>query len=526
MARTIETDVVVIGAGITSAMFVERLAENTEAAITVVEAGNKVFNLDERARHRERFLKYGENPWPNDHIRGLTAEGILSRSMLVGGWATHWGGVTPRFTPEDFHVRSLFGIGYDWPLSYDELDPFYQEAEERMGVCGEQGPAEYDRRAKDYPLPPLPLSYNLVRLKAWAEKSGIPFWRTPVAKLSQPYRGRNVCARCDTCHICPTGAKYSPDFSFQNLLDANRIALHSRTLVRRLVLMNGSDQIEYAVALDRDNPDEEVHFRANTFVIAAGYAWSPHLLLLSADGRYPDGLANRTGNVGKWMTGHRAINNFVEVPEKLFPGVYIEDSLISKRFQVKESETYVRHDLRIWESDYDRKARLRDDQGNQLLGDAIMADWQKRSEKGVAQLRAYYDVIPDKESSLTLSMANKNPWGDPLPKIEFRDSQWTRELLGHTTTKVQSTFDEITRAGSGKLLKTLPFHDHDHPCGGCRMGADPATSVVDPFGRTHDHENLWVVGTPTMVSSGCNNGTLTFSALALRSAAALEASLH
>jgi quinoprotein glucose dehydrogenase len=248
-------------------------------------------------------------------------------------------------------------------------------------------------------------------------------------------------------------------------------------------------------------------------------------LLLSANSRYPDGIANKTGNVGKWMTGHRAINNFVEVPEKLYPGVYIEDSLISKRFQVKESDKYVRHDLRIWESDFDRKARLKDGEGNLLLGDAIMDDWQKRSEKGVAQLRAYYDVIPDKESSLTLSTTNKNPWGDPLPKIDFRDSHWTRDLLEHTTTRVQNTFEEITRAGDGKLLKIIKFNDHDHPCGGCRMGEDPNTSVVDPWGRTHDHENLWVVGTPTMVSSGCNNGTLTFSALALRSAAALEQSL-
>ena len=84
MAKTIETDVVVIGGGITAAMFVERLAETTDAAITVVEAGYKIFNLHERAARRERYLQYRENPWPNDHIRGQSAEGILSRSMSVG----------------------------------------------------------------------------------------------------------------------------------------------------------------------------------------------------------------------------------------------------------------------------------------------------------------------------------------------------------------------------------------------------------------------------------------------------------
>jgi len=521
MATTIEAGVVVIGAGITSAMFVEHLAETTGAPITVVEAGDKIFNLHDRYAQRERYLNYRENPWPGDHIDGQSADGILSRSMSVGGLAMHWGGVTPRFTPEDFRLQSLYGVGNDWPLTYDELDPFYQEAEERMGVAGEQGPPEYDRRAADYPLPPLPHSYNLGRLKEWAEKSGIPFWRTPVAKLSQPYRGRNACMRCDTCNICPTGAKYSPDFSFTRLLDEGRIELHSRRLVRKLVLKPDSDRIDHAVVLDRDHPDEEIHYRAETFVVAAGYCWSPHLLLLSANSRYPDGLANRSGHVGKYMTGHRGIGNRVEVPAKLYPGVYTEDSLVSKRFQVKESEQYIRHDLRIWESDYARRPRLKDAGGKLMLGDAILDEWRTRSATGVAQLRAYYDVIPAKESSLTLSDTATNPWGDPMPVIRFVDSDWTRDLLPDTRASIMKRFDSIIAAGGGRSLGVEQYTTHDHPCGGCRMGRDPATSVVDPFGRSHDHENLWVVGTPTLVSSGCNNGTLTFSALALRSAAAL-----
>ena len=525
MATTIEADVVVIGAGITSAMFVERLSETTGASIVVIEAGDKIFNLPDRYEQRQRFLEYRENPWPGDHIESQTAEGILSRSMSVGGQAMHWGGVTPRFTPEDFRVNSLYGVGRDWPISYEELDPFYQEAEERMGVAGEQGPVDYDPRGSDYPLPPLPPSYNIERLRAWGEKSGIPFWRTPVAKLSQPWRGRNPCLRCDTCNICPTGAKYSPDFSFIQLLEQKRIELHSRRLIRQLVPYPDSDRIEYAVALDRDNPDEPVHYRAKTFVVAAGYCWSSHLLLLSASSRFPDGLANTSGNVGRYMTGHRSINDFVEVPEKLFPGVYTEDSLLSKRFQAKDNEKYIRHDLRIWESDFARQPRLKDAEGNLMLGDAILDEWRERSANGVARLRAYYDVIPSRESSLTLSASKTNRWGDPLPVIRYADSEWTRELLPDTVATIERRFNEITAAGGGRRLMLRVNPNHDHPCGGCRMGNDAANSVVDPSGRTHDHENLWVVGTPTMVSSGCNNGTLTFSALALRSAAALAAEL-
>ena len=526
MARTIEADVAILGGGISAAMVAEKLTERSPAKVVVVEAGNEIFNLDDRFRRRERFLAYGENPWPDDHIEGQTAKGIQSRTMAVGGLALHWGGTTPRFTPEDFRVRSLFGVGSDWPLTYEELDPFYQEAEERMGVAGAPGPEALDPRSKDYPLPPLPLSYNLTLLEQWAEKSGIPFWPNPVAKNSTPYQGRNVCTRCDTCSICPTGAKYSPDFTFRKLLDEGRIELHARTLVRKLELAKGSDRIDHALALDRDRPEEPVEIRAERFVLASGYCWSTHLLLLSANARFPDGLANRSGLVGKYVTGHRPINAYIEVPMKLYPGVYGADSLLSKQFQRMKRDRYVRHDLRIWESSHGRRPRRVDDGGRALLGDALLADWKKRTETGVARMRAYYDVIPARESAITLDGERKNAWGDPLPRIDFVDSDTSVELREHTESSIRAVFESIVRAGGGKVLSARVDEGiYDHPGGGCRMGDDPEASVVDAHGRAHDHENLWIVGAPTVVSAGCNNGTLTFAALSLRSAEALAEEL-
>jgi quinoprotein glucose dehydrogenase len=477
------------------------LSETGSEKILVVEAGNKIFNLEERTARRERFLAYGENPWPDDHIRGQTAKGITSRTMAVGGLALHWGGTTPRYTPE------------------------YFEAEERLGVAGTPGPAELDPRSKPYPLPGFPLSYNLAELKKWAEKSGIPFWPNPVAKNTIPYRGRNVCMRCDTCNICPTGAKYTPEFTFQQLLEEKKIDLVERMLVRKLALEDGSDRIDHAVALDRDKPDEPVEIRGKTFVLASGYCWSSHLLLLSANDRFADGLANRSGLVGKYVTGHRPVHAFLEVPLPLYPGMFEGDSLLSKHFQRVRPGKYVRHDLRIWESSFGRSPRIQDDQGALLLGDAVLDDWRKRSKTGVARMRAYYDVIPARESAITLDSERKNPWGDPLPRIDFVDSDWSKDLREHTENEIRSVYGKIAAAGKGKIL-SLEVDDrtYDHPGGGCRMGEDAATSVVDPFGRAHDHENLWVVGAPTIVSSGCNNGTLTFAALTLRTASAMRAS--
>ncbi len=528
MARVLEADIAILGAGISAAMVAERLAEDTTARIAVVEAGNRIFDFERRFETRRRFLDYGENPYPGAHLRGHSCRNGQSRSMSVGGLAMHWGGTTPRYSPEDFRLRSRFGVGRDWPISWEDLEPFYLEAEERIGVAGEPGPPEYDPRSAGYPMAPLPTSYNLGLAQEWARASGIPFWRNPVSKNSRPYRGRRACLRCDTCSICPTGAKYSPDFTFRALLAAGRITLHDRTVVRRLRVETRSDRIAEAQAFHRDRPDEPVRIRARQFVLAAGYAWSSHLLLLSAGGRFPDGIANRSGTVGRFVTGHRWVNAFVSVPMRLFPGVYRQDSLLSKRFQHQDREAqpdgkYIRHDLRIWESDFGRRARLRGDGGELLLGQAALDDWRGRIRSGALRLRGYYDVIPARESALTLEPGRRNPWGDPLPRIDFVDDPVSAELRGYTEAKIEERFREILRAGGGELLDIAFASDHDHPGGGCRMGDDPADSVVDRFGRAHDHENLWIAGAPTIVSSGCNNGTLTFAALSLRTAAALAA---
>jgi quinoprotein glucose dehydrogenase len=522
MRRVVESDICIIGSGITAAMVAEKIAGERTATVVVVEAGDETVPLPERFAKRQRFLDYGESPWGDDHIDDYTTEGIQSRSMQVGGLAMHWGGVTPRFSPEDFRVKSLYGVGSDWPISYDDLDPFYQEAEERMGVAGEQGPPALDPRGRPYPMPPLPLSYNLGLLKAWGEKTGIAFTSQPSAKNSVPYRGRVVCCRSDTCSpICPVGAKYSPDFTWNALRRDNRVELRTRTLVRRLVLEPRTTRVAYALANHRDRPGESIEFRARVFVVAGGYVWSPHLLLLSADSRFPTGLANRSGTVGRYLAGHRNVSTFVRLPIRLFPGMNEQHSLVSKQFmRPGPLDRYVRHDLRIWESASGRAPRLRTDGGDIMLGDDILRDWRSRTATGTARVRAYYDVIPDRESSLTLDRGATNGWGDPMPKLQFRDSADSVELRPHTEATIGALFERMAKAGDGELMSPPRVDSfQDHPAGGCRMGDDPATSVTDKWGRTHDHENLFVVGAPTCVSAGCANGTLTFTALSLMSAA-------
>ena len=332
----IESDVCIIGSGISAAMVADRLARTTKDRIVVVEAGDEAPSLGRRYALRERFMDYGESPWPNDHVEGYEIDGPLqSRSMQVGGLAMHWGGVTPRWSPEDFRTRSLFGVGTDWPISYDDLDPFYQEAEELMGVAGEQGPAEMDPRGKPFPMAPMPLTYNLGLLQEWSAKAGITMWSQPVAKNSRPFDGRSECCRNDTCFpICPIGAKYSPDFTWNRLRARDRITLYPRTLVRKLVLADGSMRIASAQAVQHtaSGAGTPVEFRAKKFVVAGGYVWSSHLLLLSAGSRLPNGAANRSGNVGKYLAGHRNQQAFISLPLRMFPGINGQHSLLTKQF--------------------------------------------------------------------------------------------------------------------------------------------------------------------------------------------------
>jgi glucose dehydrogenase len=516
-----ETDVCIIGGGITSAMLAQKLSQlRSGLDITVIEAGRSIFDVQNRGRYRERAAAYGEHPWHDDYIEDQQASGIISMTMAVGGLALHWGGACNRFSEEDLRLKSMYGLATDWPLEWAELERYYGEAERRLNVAGEPGPYPEDRRSAPYPQGPIPLSYNLQILKRWAEQSGLKFNGLPMARNLTAFDGRGGCCVYDTCgEVCPSGARYSPDYTFRQLVAPKKIALHDRTLVRRLVLDDTRPVVVAARAVHQDRPGETVEYRAKTFVIASGYCWSSHLLLLSASSRFPDGLANRSGTVGRFMNGHSFMSATANIDDQTFPGQNMTHSLISREyFRCPTDKPFVRHDTRVWESSAGRDPRLRGPDGKLLLGDELLADWRSRTRGSSVRLRAYVDVHPSADSRLTLDRATKNRYGDPMPTIVHRFDEATMARTAATKAHVRGVFDRLASASNGRIVNTGEGDYLDHPGGGCRMGTDPATSVCDSFGRTHDHENLFVVGAPTTPTGGCTNGTLTFVALTLRSA--------
>jgi quinoprotein glucose dehydrogenase len=172
----------------------------------------------------------------------------------------------------------------------------------------------------------------------------------------------------------------------------------------------------------------------------------------------------------------------------------------------------------VWESASGRDPRLRSPEGQLLLGDELLQDWRSRTKGSSVRLRVYIDVHPSAESRLTLDPSKKNRYGDPMPKIEHRLDEATIAREAATKEHVTELFNRFAKAGNGRIGAINQGDYLDHPGGGCRMGTDPTSSVCDSYGRTHDHDNLFVVGAPTTPTGGCTNGTLTFVALTLRSA--------
>jgi glucose dehydrogenase len=210
------------------------------------------------------------------------------------------------------------------------------------------------------------------------------------------------------------------------------------------------------------------------------------------------------------------------IDDQTFPGQNMTHSLISREyFRCRPDQPFVRHDTRVWESAAGREPRLRAADGKLLMGEELLADWRSRTKGSSVRLRAYIDVHPSADSRLTLDASKKNRYGDPMPMIEHRFDEATLSRKAATEAHVAGVFERLAKASNGRIVATSQGDYLDHPAGGCRMGADPATSVCDSYGRTHDHENLFVVGAPTMPTGGCTNGTLTFVALTLRSAQAI-----
>ena len=241
------------------------------------------------------------------------------RVMVVGGSATVWQAITLRMLPQDFKTRTLYGYGDDWPLAYDDLEPYYGKAEALLGVSGTDADNPFaPKRSSPYPLPPFALGYDDAIFAERLRHHGIVMHTTPQARTRAAYEERPGCMNFGTCRVCPIGARYSPNYHLLRAIATGRCSVHANTSVRRLVV-DGTGRARALVYQGNDEATAREH-GAKVIIVAAGTLESARLLLLSASERHPDGLGNDGGHVGQHLTLHHLWSGRLHYTEHFQPG--------------------------------------------------------------------------------------------------------------------------------------------------------------------------------------------------------------
>jgi choline dehydrogenase-like flavoprotein len=447
----------------------------------------------------------------------------LMYARLVGGSSTHFTANYWRFHEIDFNERSVLGgisgTGFaDWPISYAELEPYYTKVEWEVGVSGLAGASPFDPpRSRPYPMPPMPVKSSGVLLERGARKLGLHPFPAPMAIASQPFRGRPACVHCGFCigYGCEVRAKSSALFTMVPEAEASgRCEVRAESYVFH-VPTDKRGRVTGVAYFDRDR--HERFQKARSVIIAANGAETARLLLNSASPQFPQGLANSSGLVGKYLM----FNCGGDV------GAVFEHELNEyKSVQV----TRIVHDF--YASDPQRgfyggggiDGRIGPAPASWALSSIpprpAWGAGLKRSLKDFRRsmiAQCHTTSLPVESNSVSIDPQLKDAWGVPAMRATYRDHPDDLAISRF----LQARAREILDAAGARQSWILPTVDNSvgvHLLGTCRMGNDPGGSVVDRYHRTHDVPNLFLCDGSSFVTSGRGQPTMTIQALAFRAA--------
>jgi choline dehydrogenase-like flavoprotein len=442
-------------------------------------------------------------------------------AATVGGSSVHFTGNFWRFHECDFDERTRLGpiagtTFADWPIGYAELEPYYTMVEWEVGVSGLAGASPFDPpRSKPYPMPPLPVKSSGVLLERGARKLGLHPFPAPMAISSVPFRDRAACAHCGFCigYGCEMQAKSStlyttiPEAEATGNCEVRPLSYAAR------VETNAAGRATGVTYFDRDRRE---HFQpARAVVVCANGAETPRLLLMSATSRFPDGLANSSGSVGRNLM----FNTYGQVHAQF------EHELNEyKSVQV----TRIVHD---W-YEHDPKRGFYGGGGLDGRGGPMPAVWAAfTAPPGARWGSAFKTYLRDMPRSMMvathstslaietnrvdLDPALKDAWGLPALRVTYRDHPDDLKFGRF----LQDRAVEIMQAAGATSVRLEPISEavgSPHLLGTARMGNDPRTSVVDRYHRTHDVRNLFLCDGSSFVTSGRGQPTMTIMALAFR----------
>ncbi len=496
-------DAVIVGTGAGGAPVLARLAAAGLSTVAL-EAGRQWNPAEEYATDE---MAQRELYWLDERLSGgsdPTAFGANNSGCGVGGSTLHYGAFTPRAWPQDFRLRSEFGVGENWPLRYEDLAPYYTEVERFIGVSG---PADYpwgSGAAGRYPLPPLPLNAVAQTMERGCRKLGIQTAEAPCAVLSQPYLqgdrdSRPACINCGFCHQgCINGSKGSMDRTYLPAATRAGAEIRANCFVHGFEI-DANRQISGVVY---QHEGREMRQRCRAVFLCAGAIETPRLLLYN-------GLANSSGQVGRNFMVHMAAQvwgHFEEEtrPHKGFPASLITEEMIRPK-QADFAGRYLLQSLGIvpvtWAMQVAR--------GRGLWGQALRDQLRRYNHAGGIGMNG--DCLPSTENYLELS-GEYDERGLPKPRICFSQSENESRMRDHAAVVMRDIWEAAGASDIWTLERTA------HTIGTCRMGTDGGSAVVNSYGRSFDIPNLWISDNSTFPSALPANPALTIMALALRTA--------
>ena len=505
-------DVCIIGVGAAGGIIAQELCK----------AGLQVVGLDAGPWYKEPGKDFKNSEvemlkliWDQQQYTssGNAYKGSPQFGFGVGGGTLHWTAASWRFFPEDFRVKSIDGAPAgtsveDWPISYEELAPYYEKAEKEMGVAGR--PYPWGAPRGDFPMPPHGYFGTSLILKRGCDALGIRTAPGPVAINSVPYEGRSPCYYDQFCiQGCAPLAKFSTLYvHVPKALATKKFDLRPNSHAIRLNTDRAGKKVESVTYIDAKGARRTQ--RARIFVLATNSYEVPRLLLLSANSKHPHGLANSSDQVGRNLMFHPSpwyLARFKEITD-FDKGYPIGNIMTLDFYGTKRENPFIRG---FSLQDFHLTPVL-------LTITHFVPFWGKRLKEVMREYRRLAgifplgDGLPVPTNRVTLSKEKKDRFGLPGGHIHY---DWHSNDL-KMVEAIKKKCEEILKAAGAEEIYPPGIISEIHAMGSFRMGNDPARSVANSYGQTHDVPNLFLGGAGLFVTGGALNPTLTLSALAYR----------
>jgi len=513
-------DVLIIGAGAAGAAMAWRLSD-TRMRILCLEQGDWM----DPARYPSSSLDWesqGLGPFslsPNSRsrvedypINDAASPIKISNFNAVGGSTILYAAHFPRLHPSDFRVKSLDGVGADWPIDYQTLEPFYAENDRMMGTAGLEGDPAYP--PKKVPLPPVPLGKVGHTLARGFDSLGWHWWPSDSAIATRDYQGRAACINLGPCITgCAQGAKASTDVTYWPVAIRRGVELRTRCRVREITV-DENGMADGVVYYDAEGVEQKQ--RAEVVVLACNGVGTPRPLLNPTSKQFPNGLANSSGLVGKNPMFH---------PYGMVTGVFpdpLEGYKGPTGCCIWSHEFYETDPARDFVRGYSFEmvrgmgpvttALWGMSSGQLSSGEGHHESYQQLWDR-TAGMVVICEDLPEECNQVTLDPELEDGNGIPSPRIDYRLSENSKKMLEHCVARGKEVLEA---AGARKTYAEAPLGVAGwHLMGTARMGTDPEKSVVNEWGRCHDVKNLFIIDGSIFVTAAAVNPTNTIQALAL-----------